>query len=291
MTNFWLNWQTSYLSAKSRTDWVTNEATPQPICVQQENKELHESDDPCATGPRLDHWWVQLRTLSHHRPLNRENGSRGHYFTIGKRSEPTPSGDTGWYRMDERTAKPAELAETRLLAGKSSTWECENTAYVVFRLRRWLKKTRIKRGSSEELDQQIILASACFTVTAYIVLSLSRRFTTGEYSWSELVSPKNVHTTYNMILVELGSVTVFLKNEQSSRLKSGCRNVSNLTDNVKRLCVGQKGLWFSFCKHVSVVVGVSYVSIQLCLHGPILPLKLRPFYLVRLPWVYAASFL
>lgn len=94
-----------------------------------------------------------------------------------------------------------------------------------------------------------------------------------------------------LLASELGSVTVFLKNEQSSRLKSGCRNVSNLTDNVKQLCVGQKGLWFSFCKHVSVVVGVSYVSIQLCLHGPILPLKLRPFYLVRLPWVYAASFL
>jgi hypothetical protein len=125
------------------------------------------------------------RTIVH----SGEDGSRGHYFTIGKRSEPTPSGDTGWYRMDERTVKPAGLAETRLLAGKSSTWECENTAYVVFRLRRWLKKTRIKRGSSEELDQQIILASACFTVTAYIVLSLSRRFTTGEYSWSELVSP------------------------------------------------------------------------------------------------------
>ena len=63
-----------------------------------------------------------------------EDGSRGYYFTIGKRSE--PSGDTGWYRMDDRTVKPAGLAETRLLAGKPSTRKCENTAYVVFRLRR-----------------------------------------------------------------------------------------------------------------------------------------------------------
>ena len=39
-----------------------------------------------------------------------KDASSGHYYAMGKRSEPTNSGDTGFYTMDDSQIKPAEVS-------------------------------------------------------------------------------------------------------------------------------------------------------------------------------------
>ena len=58
-----------------------------------------------------------------------KDASSGHYYAMGRRSEPTPSGDLGWYTMDDSQIKPAE---TSLLAGNPPEKLVDDNAYVLF---------------------------------------------------------------------------------------------------------------------------------------------------------------
>ena len=58
-----------------------------------------------------------------------EDASSGHYYAMGRRSEPTPSGDLGWYTMNDSQIKPAESS---LLAGNPPEELVNDNAYVLF---------------------------------------------------------------------------------------------------------------------------------------------------------------
>eukprot|EP00913_Durusdinium_trenchii_P029546 g27696.t1 len=58
-----------------------------------------------------------------------KDASSGHYYAMGKRSEPTNSGDTGFYTMDDSQIKPAEVS---LLAGNPPEKLLDDNAYVLF---------------------------------------------------------------------------------------------------------------------------------------------------------------
>ena len=58
-----------------------------------------------------------------------KDASSGHYYAMGKRSEPVPSGDMGFYTMDDSQIKPAEMS---LLAGNPPEKLLDDNAYVVF---------------------------------------------------------------------------------------------------------------------------------------------------------------
>ena len=58
-----------------------------------------------------------------------KDASSGHYYAMGKRSEPTPSGDSGWYTMDDSQIKPADVS---LLAGNPPEKLLDDNAYVLF---------------------------------------------------------------------------------------------------------------------------------------------------------------
>ena len=58
-----------------------------------------------------------------------KDASSGHYYAMGKRSEPVPSGDMGFYTMDDSQIKPAEMS---LLAGNPPEELLDDNAYVVF---------------------------------------------------------------------------------------------------------------------------------------------------------------
>ena len=57
------------------------------------------------------------------------DASSGHYYAIGRRSEPTPSGDPHWYTMDDSQIRPAEMS---LLAGNPPETLVDDNAYVLF---------------------------------------------------------------------------------------------------------------------------------------------------------------
>ena len=61
-----------------------------------------------------------------------KDASSGHYYAMGRRSEPTPSGDLGWYTMNDSQIKPAEAAEVSLLAGNPPEELVDDNAYVLF---------------------------------------------------------------------------------------------------------------------------------------------------------------
>ncbi len=54
------------------------------------------------------------------------DASSGHYYAIGRRSEPTPSGDPCWYTMVDSQIRPA------LLAGNPPEKQVDDNAYVLF---------------------------------------------------------------------------------------------------------------------------------------------------------------
>ena len=56
-----------------------------------------------------------------------EDLSSGHYYAIGRRSEPTSSGDLGWYAMDDSQIK---AAETFLWTGNSPEKLLDDNACV-----------------------------------------------------------------------------------------------------------------------------------------------------------------
>ncbi|CAJ1360147.1 unnamed protein product [Effrenium voratum] len=58
-----------------------------------------------------------------------KDASSGHYYAIGRRSEPVPSGDNNWYTMDDSQLKPADLG---LLAGRPSEKLKDDNPYVLF---------------------------------------------------------------------------------------------------------------------------------------------------------------
>ena len=58
-----------------------------------------------------------------------KGASSGHYYAIGRRSEPTPSGDPHWYTMDDSQIRPAEMS---LLAGNPPENLVDDNAYVLF---------------------------------------------------------------------------------------------------------------------------------------------------------------
>ena len=55
--------------------------------------------------------------------------SSGHYYALGRRSEPTPGGDCGWYTMDDSEIKEPEVS---LLTGNPPEELLNDSAYVVF---------------------------------------------------------------------------------------------------------------------------------------------------------------
>ena len=56
----------------------------------------------------------------------------GHYYAIGRRSEPTPGGDCGWYTMDDSEIKEPEGPEVSLLTGNPPEELVNDNAYVLF---------------------------------------------------------------------------------------------------------------------------------------------------------------
>lgn len=58
-----------------------------------------------------------------------KDASSGHYYAVGRRSEPVGSGDTSWYTMDDSQIKPAELG---LLQGNPPEKLKDDNPYVLF---------------------------------------------------------------------------------------------------------------------------------------------------------------
>ena len=88
--------------------------------------------------PRRKHLWKLMKALwigdyeyeLYHTIIHTgEDASSGHYYAMGRRSEPTPSGDLGWYTMNDSQIKPAESS---LLAGNPPEELVNDNAYVLF---------------------------------------------------------------------------------------------------------------------------------------------------------------
>lgn len=73
-----------------------------------------------------------------------EDLSSGHYYAIGRRSEPTSSGDLGWYAMDDSQVK----------AGNSPEKLLDDNACVANRLRQHLTAPRLCQERGQETVRQ-----------------------------------------------------------------------------------------------------------------------------------------
>ena len=58
-----------------------------------------------------------------------KDASSGHYYAMGRRSEPTVSGDCAFYTMDDSQIKEADVS---LLAGNPPEKLLDDNAYVLF---------------------------------------------------------------------------------------------------------------------------------------------------------------
>ena len=115
--------------------WTEITRPPQHVCLclnrfsyNMQTRDFNKEKTPVKIDEGL---WIGIYEYELYLTIihSGKDASSGHYYAMGRRSEPTVSGDRAFYTMDDSTIKEADVS---LLAGNPPKKLLDDNAYVLF---------------------------------------------------------------------------------------------------------------------------------------------------------------